>query len=71
MCSPVLVGLLVLGPLLALCTAALALGRHGLLGILAAVVLVGAVGLITVRLSQKLWRWWRDSKAPEFFEIAD
>lgn len=59
MCLPVMLGLLLLGPLLALASAAVALGRHGPLGILAALALVAAAGTLARAVTRRLWRWWR------------
>ena len=59
MCLPVMLGLLLLGPLLALATAALALGRHGPPGVLAAVALVLAAAALASAVTRRAWRWWR------------
>lgn len=49
MCFPVLVGLVVLGPVLLLLSAAQRLGSHGPTGVLAAVLLVMATVLLAAR----------------------
>ena len=53
-----------LGPLLLLLSAVLALGRHGPLGWLAAVVLVVAVGWGSRWVARVAWSWWVSTKAP-------
>ena len=59
MCLPVMLGLLLLGPVLALATAALALGHHGPLGVLAALALVAAAAALSGAVTRRVWRWWR------------
>lgn len=49
MCFPVLVGLVVLGPVLLLLSAAQSHGSHGSAGVLAAVLLVMATVLLAAR----------------------
>lgn len=53
-----------LGPVLLLLTAVLALASHGPLGWLAAVLLVVAVGWAGRRLARLTWAWWVSTKAP-------
>ena len=70
MCFPVLVGLVVLGPVLLLLSAALRLGSHGPAGFLAAVLLVMATVLLAARAAGRAGRWWRSTKAPAIVEIG-
>ena len=53
-----------LGPVLLLLTAVLALGRHGTLGWLAAAALVTAVAWASRWLARVAWAWWVSTKAP-------
>ena len=62
MCLPVMLGLLLLGPVLALATAALALGHHGPLGVLAGLALVLAAAALSSAVTRRVWRWWRAPK---------
>ena len=53
-----------LGPVLLLLSAVLALGRHGPLGWLAAAVLVVVVAVASRWLARVAWAWWVSTKAP-------
>ena len=56
--------LVLVGPLLMLATAVVALWSHGPLGWLGAVLLVVSVVLVTRMLVRRVARWWRGTKAP-------
>lgn len=56
--------LLLVGPVLMLATAVVALWQHGPLGWSAAVLLVAAVLWSTRWLLRAVLRWWRSTKAP-------
>ena len=53
-----------LGPVLLLLTAVLALGRHGPLGWVAAAALLVTVAWASRRLARAAWAWWVSTKAP-------
>lgn len=53
-----------LGPVLLLLTAVLALARQGPVGWVAAVALVAAVGWAGRWLARVAWAWWVSTKAP-------
>ncbi|HEU0102921.1 MAG TPA: hypothetical protein VFR07_11440 [Mycobacteriales bacterium] len=53
-----------LGPLLMLLSAVLALAAHGPLGWLAAALLVVGVAWATRWLARITWAWWVSTKAP-------
>jgi len=59
-----LLPLVLVGPLLMLATAVVALAQHGPLGWLAAVLLVVTVLLMTRWTLRCCLRWWRSTKAP-------
>jgi Flp pilus assembly protein TadB len=60
-----LLPLVLVGPLLMLATAVVALAGHGPLGWLAAVLLVVAVAVVLRWTIARCRRWWRSTKAPE------
>lgn len=64
-CLPVFLLLLVAGPVLLVATLATDLARSGPLGAVAAVLLVAAVLVGSVRAARRLLRWWRTTKAPD------
>lgn len=59
-----LLPLVLLGPVMLLLSAVLALGRHGPLGWVAAAALVAAVVWAGRRLARLAWAWWVSTKAP-------
>jgi hypothetical protein len=59
-----LLPLLLVGPVLMLATAVVALWTHGPLGWLAAVLLVAGVLWLTRTACRTCLRWWRSTKAP-------
>jgi hypothetical protein len=59
-----LLPLVLVGPLLMLATAVVALWAHGPLGWLGAVLLVSAVLWLTRASYRACLRWWRSTKAP-------
>ena len=56
--------LVLVGPLLMLATAVVALWSYGPLGWLGAVLLVLGVVVLTWLLARRVARWWRGTKAP-------
>ena len=57
--------LVLIGPLMLLATAVVALWQHGPLGWLASVLLVAAVTAVTVWAVRRVRRWWHSTLAPE------
>lgn len=53
-----------LGPVMLLLSAVLALAAHGPLGWVAAAVLLVAVGWTSRLLARLAWAWWVSTKAP-------
>lgn len=56
--------LVLLAPALLLLTAVLALGSHGPLGWVAAVLLLVVVFVVCRWLARRAWAWWVSTKAP-------